>query len=515
MASAWKTKSIIMAGGTRLDIEPVLRDAVASGSLFDSQNIESGEKGGYKRLKGYSLWESAVVPGTGRVLGCFVHNDGVLACRGSAIYFSSGTGWGADIAPSSRAGALQYRATKYIWSSGECITLVDGDNAPVRFIGAVGTNLTNAPVAATCVREFKNHLFFGKGGTVTFSAPDDDTTYTAGAGGGAFVIGDTIQNFAAWRDKLVIFCENSIHLLTGNDNGDFAIQALTGHTGCDFPDSVQEVGGDVVFSSPEGLRTISATVQTVELGLYAISNPIKSFIRDSVEDFMSGRICSTVVENKSQYRLFFADESTAAASCPGVVACLTAGQEGSSWEFFKSLGFKASCADHGAISSGADELVIHGDYDGYVYQQESGDSFNTADIEAFFQLGYLVFDDPAIRKIYHRVRLYVEVEGGGIATLTGNLYLDDNDPDSLQPQPASLDLISQISAQVAIYGFTGGSNGGSKYGTAVYGHGVGNNYRVGLVGAGFNMSLKIASSDTKPAWAIKTAIIEYSLGARQ
>lgn len=515
MASGWKTKTIIMEGGTRLDLEPVLRDATLPGSLIDSQNMEAGKTGGYRRIKGYALYESSALTGSGRVLGCFVYNNGVLACRGSAIYFSSGSGWSADIAPSARTNAGQYRAAKYRWSSGNFICLVDGVNSPVRFNATTGTNLTNAPTAATCVIEYQNHLFFGKGGTVTFSAPDDDTTYTAGAGGGSFVIGDTVQNFAIWRDKLYIFCENSIHRLSGNNLDDFELAPVTGHIGCTFPDTVQEVGGDILFLAPDGIRSISATEASGEVSINTISNPLRDFITENVATYEDGRICAVTVESKSQYRLFYALSTVAAASTPGFNACLVHSSGGIGYEFFKLKGIQAVCADHGQINSGNDELIIHGDFDGFIYKQETGDNFNTANISAYQQIPFLVFDDPAVRKIIHRARVYVEVEGGSIATLTAQLFLDDDDPNGLQPQPSSVDITASLPGQVAIYGFTGGLNGGSKYGTAVYGRGVSPLYRLGLYGGGFNASLKLSSDDTKPSYAVKTIIFEYSLGARQ
>ena len=512
MGSAWKTKTVVMSGGTRFDLEPVFRDATMPGSLIDSQNFEAGQAGGYARVKGYTTYDSTAVPGSNRVLGCFVHADGVLACRGSSIYFSTGSGWGSDIAPSSRTGAGQYRAAKYSWSS-ERTVLVDGDNTPVRFVGSTGTDLTNAPSAATCVREFKNHLFFGKAGTVTFSAPNDDTVYLVASGGGSFVVGDTIQNFGVWRGRLYVFCENSIHRISGNDASDFAIEPVTGHLGCTFPDTVVEVAGDIVFLAPDGLRKISSTDQTEEVAIDNLSNPIKSTIDDYISTYeTSGRVCAVTIESKSQYRLFFSDEDTAVASTPSVALCLVKGQAGYDWELFPLMGIKAATADHGVINNGQDELIVHAAWDGYVYQQESGNSFNGSNITAYLQLPYLVFDDPAVRKILHRLRLYVTTEGRALSHITAQVYLDDNDPTVVQP--SSIDMTSYIPEGVAIYGFTGGVNG-SKYGTAVYGRGASQNYRTGLLGGGFNISVKLSTDDTRPAYAVKTAIMEYSLGARQ
>jgi len=508
MASGWKTRTVVMEGGTRLDLEPVLRDASVPGSLIDSQNFESGQAGGYARVKGYDFYDESEVPGADRVLGCFVHNNGVLACRGTGIYFSLGSGWGSDIAPSSRTNAGQYRAARYSWAAGNYITLVDGVNDPVRFNGSTGTDLTSAPAGATCVIEFQNHLFFGKGGVVTFSAPDDDTDYNPTNGAGEFAIGDTVQNFGIWRSKLYIFCENSIHALSGSNAETFALVPVTGNIGCIYPDTVVEVAGDILFLAPDGIRTISATDLSGEVNLSTVSNPIKQTILDNMELFENGRICAVTVERKSQYRLFFSDETTTAAESPGINACLVNNNGAFGFEFFNLKGIQVSTADHGQINDGADELVIHGCWNGYVFKQETGNNFAGSDIDAYIQLAYLVFDDPAVRKILHRLRLYVKTEGDAISRLTAQVLLDDSDGGILQPAP--IDLTTNIPLGVAVYGYST-----STYGTALYGRGASSNYRTGTHGAGFNISLKISSNDSRPSYAIKTAIMEYSLGARQ
>lgn len=508
MASGWKTKTVVMEGGTRLDLEPVLRDSVLPGSLIDSQNFESGQEGGYARVKGYDFYDTAEVPGSGRVLGCFVYNDGVLACRGSSIYFSLGSGWGSDIAPSARTGAGQYRAAKYAWAAGNFITLVDGVNDPVRFSGTTGTTLTNAPAAATCVIEYKNHLFFGKGGVVTFSAPDDDTDYLTANGAGEFALGDTVQNFGIWRGKLYIFCEASIHVLDGENAATFTLAPVTGSIGCTYPDTVVEVAGDILFLAPDGIRAISATLASGEVNLNTVSNPVKQVIKDNIDLFDGGRVCAVTVDSKSQYRLFFSESATATADSTGINACLVNGNNGPGFEFFPLKGIQAASADHGQINDGNDELVIHSCWNGYVYKQETGNNFAGSDIDAYIQLPFMVFDDPAIRKIIHRLRLYVNAEGGALARLTAQVLLDDEDANIIQP--ASVDMTSNVPVGVAIYGFSL-----STYGTAIYGSRASANYRTGLHGGGFNISLKISSNDSRPSYAIKTAIMEYSLGARQ
>ena len=508
----WRTKTIIMSGGERLDVEPVLLDNKEPGALIDSQNFESGLAGGYKRTKGYALYSSSEVPGTGRNLGVFVHNNGVLACRDDSIYHGTTGTWGSDIAPAARTSAGQYRAVRYTWSAGKRICLVDGVNDPVRFIATTGTELSNAPTGAPCVEEFKNRLVFGKGGILTYSVADDDTDYTTNNGGGAINIGDTITGFGVWRKLLIIFCEGSIHRLAGSSASDFVVEPITEDFGCLHPDTIKGIRDDVVFLGPDGIRTVSATVKNVEVGVEAISTPVNQHIQDQMSIYQaSGNISAITVANKSQYRLFWSASTVAATSAIGLNACLNRRQGTDEWEFFKLKGIQVATGDSGRLDNNS-ELVVHSGHDGYVYSQETGDNYNNANISAYIQLPYLYLDDPALRKIFYRLKLIVDVEGSAVAELTTTLLLDDNDSTILQP--SGLDMTSSIPTDVAVYGFTGGVGTGSLYGTMVYGQGASKNYRTGLVGGGQNGSLKISSNDTLPSYAIQTAILEYELGAR-
>jgi len=502
---SWRTKTVVMRGGMRLDIEPVFRDTVAPGSLIDAQNFETGKAGGYKRILGYSLYDSAEVPGTGNILGVFVHNDGVLAARGSSIYFSIGAGWGSDIAPSARTSAGFYRAEKYTWTSGQFITLVDGVNKPVRFSGTTGTDLAAAPVGADCVIEFKSYLCLGKGGALYLSDAEDDTTWP-----NVYPVGDHITGFGIWRERLYIFCRGSIYVLSGSSPTDFVISPVTHNVGCTLPDTIKDVGGDLVFLAADGLRTISSTQNETEVSINNFSLPIFTIFEDTVPDYhTAGRVSAVVVTGKAQYRLFFAKSTDASTAAPGINACLKNNSEtgGRVWEFFKLKGIQAICADSGIVDD-VDELIVHAGYDGYVWQQESGNSFGGNNINAYIQLPYWVFDDPAIRKIIYKLRLYVEVDGGAIAQITSNIYLDDSDGNIIQPN--GIDMTTNIPPDVAVYNF-----GGSLYGTAVYGQQASSNYRTQVIGAGYNISIKLSSNDQLPAYAIKTAIMEYGLGARQ
>lgn len=511
----WQTKTIVLDGGTRSSTEPVAQEAIYPGSLIDSLNVEAGEEGGYQRLAGFAKYSSAEVTGSGPILGAFVFNNGVIACRNDAFYFGTGGAWSSNLAPSARTNAGYYKSDKYTWGTTERIVLVDGVNKPVKYDGTTATDLTNAQAGATCVKEFKNHLFIGVGGTLYYSSPNDDTDWSGGSGGGNIVIGDNINALGIWRDNLYAFCTGSIHKVTGNNNNDFAEDPVTEIMGCEHGHTLKEVAGDLFFLSNDGIRTISGTEESGDVALESVSKKLKSTVKGIHTNFDNGIITSILVSSKGQYRLFGSDSALATQpDINGVNVCITEDlQEQTALAIFKLAGIDVTTGD----SDFADglELVVHGSSgSGYIYKQETGDNFDGANIEAFIQLPYLVFDDPMFRKTIHRMTVHANAgeNGNAISELTAQLFLNDNDPTIIQP--TSIDLTGNIPGTAAIYGFTGGVGGGSKYGTMIYGQGVSPKYLAYPSGSAQNVSIKLSSNDTLPAWAVKTLIIEYELGDR-
>ena len=179
----------------------------------------------------------------------------------------------------SREGANKTRFAKYNFNGTEKIALVDGLNEPALYDNATFTVLLDAPtdvIGATFVAEVKNHLFFAKGSTVTFTAPYTDTDFSVANGGGNINVGGTVTALAVFRQQLIIFTETSIHQLTGNTVADFNLQPITTDIGCIDSDTVQEIGGDVMFLGPDGLRLVSGTDRIGDFGLAVVSKTIQN-----------------------------------------------------------------------------------------------------------------------------------------------------------------------------------------------------------------------------------------------
>ena len=75
------------------------------------------------------------------------------------------------------------------------------------------------------------------------------------------------------------------------------------------------------------------------------------------------------------------------------------------WEFGELLGIRASCCTSDYVNG--EEFVLHGDYDGNVYRQESGTTFNNQPILAVYSTPFLDFGDPGVSKVLKKVNTFI------------------------------------------------------------------------------------------------------------
>ena len=166
---------------------------------------------------------------------------------------------------------------------------------------------------------------------VTFTAPYTDSDFTAANGSGTISVGADITGLIVFRQQLVIFTESSILQLVGNTVADFNLQPITLDIGCTDESTIQEIGGDVIFLAPDGLRLLSGTERIGDFGLAVVSKNIQKEITDLVSSNSS--FASIVVRKKSQYRIFGYNPNTSEENSKGILGTqmATQGGEGMSW----------------------------------------------------------------------------------------------------------------------------------------------------------------------------------------
>ena len=472
------------------------------GAATQLQNFEPDINGGYRRISGFEKYDSNQVGGSSdTILGVHIYKDQVIASQGTAVYKGSGSGW--TSIDTGRTSAGRYDFANFNFNNTEKVIWCDGANSPSSYDNSTVTDLTNAPSDPEFVAIFKNHVFFGGMSTnpqeVVFSAPFDETDYTAANGAGSVRVDSAVKKLKVFRDRLFIFCEDEIFFLAGSSIADFQLQPVTRNIGCVDGFSVQEIAGDIVYLAPDGLRTIAGTekIGDVELGT------VSKAIQPRLDNIDTDRISSVVIRNKTQYRLFFPDDAGAVAAQPGVIGVIKSGVEGGmGWEYADLKGIKPSYCTSGFISS--TETVLHGGYDGYVYKQESGDDFDGTNIQAIYRSPDFTMGDAGIRKMMQRIIWNYDNEGAVDSKF--RIRYDFNSSDV--PQPAEYDLTT--GAAIAIYAFST-----STYGTAVYGSSGTPLVRQSVEGGGFTVAVRLDDKAGAAPISVKGYQLEFTPGGRR
>lgn len=512
MPDRWKTKVVTLEGGLVLNLDALLQGATKPGSLILGQNFEPALGGGYARINGYSKFSNTVIPGTGPVLASFVYRGGCIGARGTDIYYGTGSTWAKINGADTRTAAGFYSCDRYNFgttNSNLVLTGVDGVNKPFKYDGTTYTVLTSAPTGASAVKQHCTYLFLAKDNILTFSAPGNDTDYNSANGAGQINVGFNIVGLGVWRNALYIFGTNSISKLTGTIFGGTAPNAVlspvTSNIGCVARDSIREVAGDIVYLAPDGQRTIAGTQKIGDVELGTISKAIQTSLRVSAIANASA-VCSVVVRQKSQYRLFVRDPSSSIANATGFLAGMRGQADGSiAWEWYTLKGIQASCADSDFFSQ--NELVLHGSYDGFVYQQEFGNSFDGRAVDAQLQIPFSPYDDPSLRKTLFKVLMFAEI--GQTAAITISLLYDYEADINMQPAPITITKVSNVGLNWDDPGLVW--DGGATYFNVNFDP----RYSSNLIGSGFTVSIRLTSNDTNPPYTIKSLDTQYALGGRR
>ena len=416
------------------------------------------------------------------------------------------TGW--TKIDEARTSANPYTFTKYNFSGSDKIAIADGQNYAASYDGttytllngSIGSGSGTAPTATESIFAFRNHMFFAKSSSeeLVFSAPFAENDFTPANGAGSIRVNDKIVGLMVFREKLFIFCKNSIYVLSGSSVTDFVVEPVTRDIGCLDKFSIQEVGGDLIYLAPDGLRTIAGTdkIDDVELGT------ISKAIQERVEEIGFDNLTSVVVREKSQYRLFFPKTAGNENNQSGILGTMkqdNQGQVGFQWADI--VGLKPSSTDSEYI--GQIEVVLHGAYDGFVYQQENGNTFAGTSMEALYRSADLIMGDAGIRKSMQRVITNYRSEG----TVNARLLLRYDYDSSSTPQPAAYTF--NEGAATAIYGVSK-----STYGLAVYGEGGNPLTRQSVEGSGFAVAIKMNEDAGSYPFVLNGFQLEFTAGGR-
>ncbi len=338
--------------------------------------------------------------------------------------------------------------------------------------------------------------------TLYYSTRYNDSSFT-GASAGQVNTGDELTGVKTFRQELVVFGRNSLaKLLNISDSTLIRLVDITKNIGCVDGFSIQEIGGDLVFLAPDGIRTVAATARIDDIELSSISHKILPIINDIVNNIHKYDLSSVVIRTQNQYRLFYCNATTGKLAQKGIIGTFKISPQGMPvWEWAETQGISAA-----NLSSGFDarniERAYHGDYQGYIHMHNVGNTFDGSLIDAVYKTPDIDYGDIGIRKTLHFTKLSIKPEGETNINL--DVRYDFEDPEI--PQPAVFPLGSILAPSLFGYAIFGTS----KFGTPEVPM-----KRITLWGSGFSNSFKFSSKDAHPPYSIQGMYVDLIPSGRR
>lgn len=494
------------------------------GEAIQLMNYECSKEGGYRRISGFHQFGTEALPDVRAVKSAFfIDNQGVVVAVGDAIYHSfDGTYWlqinkdvddadettlaSATIIPRTDSTRYQFEVHKVQGEQRVYMTDGAGDPMYLKIEGneranarytfreiTLNTDLTGAKVAGF----FKDHFiiagmpnnpeaFYYSSIASTDVTPTDGNIFPQekfdGSTSGYIGVNDTVVGVKSFREVLYIFCQNSIWKATGLESGQPVVQPVTRDIGCIDGNTIQEIGGNLLFLAPDGIRTVAGTEKIGDVELGIISRKIQPLLDEILKEYERYQFASVVLRNKNQYRLFFSDPLAPNETTQGgIIAAYIYNPNGggASWDFSQVEGFEVSEINSGFYLNR--EEVIHGNFKGLVARGERGFTFNGTAIKHVFQSPYIDFGDIGVRKNVHKVFLTMKPEG--TINLGMEIRYDYQSSDVMQPELYELDQITGP----AVFG-------SGVFGSSIYGARDLPNRDVYTEGSGHTVSVRIVDT---------------------
>lgn len=517
------------------------------------ENFEVDIAGGYRRINGYSAFgsSSAANPSAeNSILGLHVYADGVIACTSTNVFFSQdGTSWlqinkasvastgdnhtaftGRSAAARTSQGLAHFTTYEGASDYGDVIITDEGSGVKPFYFKMTGTGSAlssrtffakEITVSGThypkfCTIHDKHLVVAGAAtapNTIFYSntiADSDDVTDFTGTGSGSIVLDDQVVGLRSFRNDLIIFCRNSIYkLININNSSTIAIQPITKNIGCLDGKSIQEIGGDLVFLAPDGIRTLAGTVRIGDVELGTVSKAIQPVIKFIADNIGTHTISTIVIRDKSQYRLYYGT-STTGNSSRGIIGTLKTDSRGvTNFQWSETVGIDASAAAASGFNSNGVEKHYHGDYSGRVFNHDTGDNFLdsgsvASNIISKYQTPDLDYGDLGTLKTLRYAKLSITPEG----TVDTNLRIRYNFDDLDSPKPAdySLSIPKPSLFGTAVFGATAAHKFGAASDPIT---------RQVVEGSGHSNYFRIFSDNQNSPYTVNGIYIDYEPSGRQ
>ena len=170
------------------------------------------------------------------------------------------------------------------------------------------------------------------------------------------------------------------------------------------------------------------------------------------------------------------------------------------WSQTKGLPVKFCTSD---LNSSGTEKIFHADESGFIFEHDTGNSFDGSNVEAEFQTPDMDYGDNGLRKSLYAVKANIEPEG------TQNdlrLRIRYDFESSEVPQPGNFNVGTLSSA--ALFG-------SATFASAVFGATSLPSKRVLVTGSGFSNNFKFFSNDTNAPYSVNGMFVSFIAGGRR
>ncbi len=387
------------------------------------------------------------------------------------------------------------------------VVLCDGVNYAWKWDGTTETTINGvgAPTNPKFASFFAASLIlggYGNGQKISISVPNNDTDFNS-AGAAEINVGDVVKGLKTFRGTLYILCQSSIHTLSGTSSANFVLETVATSIGCVSHDSIQELGGDIIFLSNDGFRSLAATLRIGDVDLGLLSKAIQPAVRDiTLSGLNEDAFSSCIIRKKSQYRCFTNNSSIEEAATTGFIGkYVDRNLIGLQYDWATTKGIRPYCADS-EFTNNAEIPVIGHPTNGYVYRQETGNDFDGTSINFIYRSPDIPFDDINIRKVFQKLTINTQIEG--VFSCNLNLLLDRENVAALQPQTISLASLGTVSLfDTAIFD------------TDLFADFIYPTFNTNLIGSGFTGAFQFSGSAASAPFRIDSFAASISVKGRR
>ena len=475
-------------------------------SISDNYYIADGTTGGYRSIKGYERFDgkakpssvaateldyttreaarSAIdeVPGIGNVLGLFVFNNKVYAFRNKAtvgldpliagMYVESAAGWveiNTSAHPLSQDGSIESVEYNFLSTpTSNVVIWIDGVNKARMFDGTTITLIDNTGMGAndkpTHLAVHQDRLFLSyAGGSIQYTNVGDPTDWSAGSGelGFGYEVTSLTPNVGG---TLLVTSKSFTKTLEGDSELTWTFKTFSDHTGA-YSKTLNKIFDTVIFMSDAGVTTLASAQ---EFGSFK-SSTISPKIGATLIRYSQTVSTAIVIKQLNQYRLFFTNNK-----------CFVFSFSGKNLKGVTKVSYNIPVYHVvSSVSSSGVESIFFSSTGGYVYQMDSGTSFDGAAIKG--RLAFPFYHHKSPRNLKRFLKLTGEVVSSDDMTVNIKTFFNY----SASGVPKGFVETGEI------YGDANSFYGISKWGTMKYGGtAVTNVCSHNINGIGFNMSVQ-------------------------